>query len=237
MNNSNSSSEAGETETNVELNAAVTHDALVFKVTTRTPEYGDKKKFAEYKILMYQGAKLVGIEDGPRRETPRRADALKAARARIGELKAHRLFVIEVTKKHIADGEARNCQSCAISQALWQNQERMGFSKYEYGFEVCPYACFIAARGIVLGPKYADEDEIHIPEESLPEMVTGSRGKQIFHESMVEWAMAFDDWGDSRHMSLKEWREARGYDDGERPYRPSPASFVLDLDAMQPCEV
>jgi hypothetical protein len=46
--------------------------------------------------------------------------------------------------------------------------------------------------------------------------------------------MAFDDWYDSKYMSLKEWRERHGHQDGERPYRPGPTSFVLDLDAFKP---
>lgn len=214
-------------------------DNLRFEIRTRTVTYGDKRKFVEYDIRMLDLRGIVGFESGPSRETVSRADAIKAAHARIRVLKTHRLFAIRVTKKHIDDGDARNCFSCAISQALWHNQERMGLSKYEYNFRVVPYACMVEADGLVLEPKYGSGEALHIPEDELPDMVFEGKGYNRWrtpNESMVEWAMTFDDWGDSRYMSLSEWREERGYDDGERPYPPSPASFVLDLDAMQPLE-
>jgi hypothetical protein len=213
-------------------------DTLEFKGRTRTVEYGDHRKFVEYQILMLDLRGVVGIESGPGRETTTRSNAIKAARARIRTLKSHRLFAVRVTKKHIDDGDARNCFSCAISQALWHNQERMGLSKYEYNFRVVPYACMTEADGLVLEPKYGGDGALHIPDDELPDMVSEGKGYKgrIPNEGMIEWAMEFDDWGDSRCMSLSEWREERGYDDGERPYRPSPASFVLDLDAMVPLE-
>jgi hypothetical protein len=212
-------------------------DPLRFEIRTQTVTYGDNRKFVEYRILMRDLQGVAGLESGPSRETVTRADAVKAARSRIRILKTHRLFAVRVTKQHIKDGEARDCYACAISQALWHNQERMGLSKYEYGFRVVPYACMVEADGLVLGRKYGG-DEVHLPEDQLPDMVLEGKGYKgrIPNESMVEWAMTFDDWGDSRCMSLKDWREERGYDDGERPYPPSPASFVLDLDAMQPLE-
>lgn len=212
-------------------------DPLRFEIRTQTATYCDNRKFVEYQILMRDLQGVAGLESGPSRETMTRADAIKAARSRIRVLKTHRLFAVRVTKQHIKDGEARDCSNCAISQALWHNQERMGLSKYEYGFRVVPYACMVEADGLVLGRKYSD-DELHVPEDQLPDMVLEGKGYKgrIPNESMVEWAMEFDDWGDSRHMSLKDWREERGYDDGERPCPPSPASFVLDLDAMQPLE-
>lgn len=212
-------------------------DNLRFEIRTRTVTY--ERKFVEYDIRMLDLRGIVGFESGPSRETESRADAIKAARARIRVLKTHRLFAVRVTDKHIKDGEARNCFSCAISQALWHNQERMELSKYEYGFRVVPYACMVEADGLVLQQKYGDQGDLHIPEDELPDMVFEGKGYKRWrtpHESMVEWAMMFDDWGDSRYMSLSEWREERGYDDGERPYRPSPVSFVLDLDAMRPLE-
>lgn len=213
-------------------------DNLRFEIRTRTAVYGDKRKFVEYEILMLDLRGVVGFESGPSRETVNRAGAIKAARARIRILKTHRLFAVRVTKKHIDDGEARDCFNCAISQALWHNQERMGLSRYEYNFRVVPYACMVEADGLVLAPKYGDRDELHIPEDQLPDMALEGEGYKgrIPNESMVEWAMEFDDWGDSCYMSLSDWREERGYTDGERPYPPSPASFVLDLDAMQPLE-
>jgi len=212
-------------------------DNLRFEIRTRTVTYCDERKFVEYEILMCDLRGIVGFESGPRRETISRSDAIKAARARIRVLKAHRLFAIRITKKHIKDGEARNCFTCAISQALWHNQERMGLSKYEHSFRVVPYACMTEADGLVLQYKYGDKDDLHIPDDQLPDIVfegTGYKRWRTPHEGMIEWAMTFDDYGDSRYMSLSEWREDRGYDDGERPYPPSPGSFVLDLDAMQP---
>lgn len=208
---------------------------ITFRVRTRTVEYGDSKKFAEYQILMYRGRKLAGYEEGPRRETQHRSGALKMARQKIRILNSHRLYVINVTRQNITDGEARNCNTCAISQALWNNQERMGFAKSEFNFEVSPYAAFIEPRGIVLSERYCGVEK-HIPVDEMPELVSGQRGKFIFNESMEDWAMNFDDWAESRYVSLGEWREAHGYEDDERPCRPSPASFVLDLDAMKSCE-
>jgi len=208
---------------------------IAFRIRTRTVEYGDNRRFIEYAVLMFRGQKLVGYEEGPRREALDRPSALKMARARIRTLASHRLYVINITRQNITDGEARNCNTCAISQALWDNQERMGFSKYEYNFEVSPYAAFMEPRGIVLCEKFGDND-IHLSADALPDMVSGQRGKVVFNDSMEHWAMNFDDWGDSRYMSLAEWREEHGYEDGERPYRPCPASFVLDLDAMKPCK-
>lgn len=213
-------------------------DNLRFEMRTQTVTYGDKRKFYEYQILMLDLRGVVGFEAGPSRETTTRLGAIKAARSRIRVLKSHRLFGIRVTQKHIDDGDARNCFSCAISQALWHNQERMGLSKHEYSFRVSPYAAFVGADGLVLAPKYGSGDDLHIPDDQLPDMVVEGRGYKgrIPNESMVEWAMTFDDWADSVGLSLSEWREERGYRDGERPCPPSPASFVLDLDAMQPLE-
>ncbi len=109
---------------------------LTFKVRVRTVEYGNRRKFAEYKILICRGGTVAGVEEGPFRETKDRSAALKAARARIAVLKSHRLYAIAVTNKHINDGEARSCHACAIAQALFHNQERMGYAKREFNFEV-----------------------------------------------------------------------------------------------------
>ena len=208
--------------------------SLRFKVRTVAITYGDDRTFREYRLLIYRGPKLVGYEEGPRRETATVSDCLRAARTRIQILKSHRLYAIKVTRKHISDGVGRDCRTCAISQALWHNQERMGFPKREYSFEVSPYAAFVEADGIRLRPEYGQEEEFHIPPEAMPDLVNGRRGKYIFNESMEEWAMRFDEWADSRYTSLTDWREEHGYDDGERPYRPGPSSFVLDLDAFVP---
>lgn len=211
-------------------------DPITFSIQTETVKYGDRRAFVEYRILMHDYRGLVGFEEGPRRSSTTRSQALKVARARLRVLKTHRLFAIRVTKKHIEDGEARNCHTCAISQALWHNQDRMGLPKSEWTFEVKPYAAFVDADGLVLRRKWEGEGELLLPPHEMPDLVLGQHGKRVLNESMVEWAMDFDDWGDSRFMSLADWREVRGYKDGERPYPPSPGCFVLDLDAMKPPE-
>jgi hypothetical protein len=205
-------------------------DTIKFRIRTHTVEYGDKRKFVEYRIDFLKGKRIVGCEVGPRREIIDRASARKAARARIAVLKLHRLYAIRITAKHISDGIERNCRACAIAQALWHNQERMGLRQREYNFEVSPYACFMEPRGIVLSKPFYDDDNLALPAEKLPLLVSAVHQERVYPESMVEWAMRFDDWGESRHMTLKEWRKERGYDDDDRPYRPGPAWFVLDLD-------
>lgn len=212
-------------------------DKIEFKVRTQAVEYGDRRKFAEYKIGFWHRGQLVGLESGQRRTATDRASAMKAAKARVAVLKTHRLFAIRVTRKHIADGEARNCDTCAIAQSLWHNQERMGFPKQEWSFEVSPYACFARARGIVLGKKYGADEPKAIPGGALPTVVFSGRdyrGSPDMHgESMIEWAMRWDDWAESRFISLGAWREKHSAEPDERPSRPGPSAFVLDLDAFQ----
>lgn len=208
---------------------------LTFGISTRTVKYGDNRSFVDYRIVMRRGRKVVGVEDGPSRESKTRTEALKLARRRVRELRSHKLFIINVTEKHIKDGEGRDCRTCPIAQALWHNQERMGLPKHDWSFEVSTYAAFAGARGIVLLHEWGDEKDKAIPTESLPMLAMPSRRARtgFFTEEMIYWTMHFDDWDDAQYMSLKEWREARGYDDGERPFKPSPCSFVLDLDAFK----
>lgn len=210
------------------------NNLLAFKVSAPQVTYGDNRKFPEYRIYMFAAGKPVGIEEGPRRTYLTRYDAVKAANQRIKELLAHRLYIVRVTNKHIADGEGRNCHTCAISQALWHNQERMGLPRRNYNFEVAPYGAFIEPRGIVLSTSFSDEPDIAIANDSLPDLVVCSRSGKIYSQDLPGWAMAFDDWYDSKYISLKEWRERHGYEDDERPSRPGPTSFVLDLDAFKP---
>ena len=212
------------------------NNLLTFRISTRSVVYGDKRDFPEYRITMFSAGKPVGIEDGPRRTFLKRHEARRAANLRIRELLTHRLYVIPVTKKCIDDGEGRNCHTCAISQALWHNQDRMGFPKHEYSFEVAPYGAWIEPRGIVLSKTYYSDPELILEPDKMPDFVTGTRGETIFTESLTDWAMNFDDWYDSQFISLKEWRERYGYDNDARPYKPSPASFVLDLDAFSPAK-
>jgi hypothetical protein len=207
---------------------------IEFKVRTRLVEYGDGNKFAEYRILFFKDGYVAGVEDGPRRETVARSDALKAARQRVAILKSHRLYAIQVTRKHIEDGEARSCNTCAVAQALWHNQDRMRLPRSQYRFALEPYGFFSSVRGIVLSRKFSSVDDQVLPVKLLPDLAP-ARTKENFHpESMVEWAMQFDDWAESRGMSLKEWRSERGYQKDDYPCRPAPASFVLDLDAFKP---
>jgi hypothetical protein len=209
------------------------NNLLSFEVSTRPVMYGDKRNFPEYQITMFSAGRAVGIESSPHRTFTSRWEARRAANIRIRELLKHRLFIIPVTKKCIDDGEGRNCHTCAISQALWHNQDRMGFPRRDYSFEVAPYGAFIEPRGIVLSKKYSDDSELILEPGKMPDFVTGTRNGNVFTESLTDWAMNFDDWYDSQFISLKEWREQHGYRDGERPYRPSTASFVLDLDAFE----
>jgi len=213
-------------------NTRVRGDALRFAIRTHKIVYG-VAGFFEYEILMYQRGTIVGFEEGPRRTHATRARALKAARQRTRALRAHRLYVIPVKKKHIDDGVGRDCSACAIAQALWHSQERMGLPKYEWDFRVSPYACFVEADGITLAPRCGGETR-RLPVDLLPDLVVGQRDGRAARDGMVEWAQMFDEWEDSRCMTLADWREINGYCDGERPWRPTPASFVLDLDAMCP---
>lgn len=209
--------------------------SLTFRCATRMHKYGDGKSFADFTISMYQGARLVGIEHGDlHRSTTNRSDAIRLARQRVKALRSHRLFVIPVTKKNIDDGQARDCSQCAIAQALYSSQERMGLDRFNYRFEVSPYGAWTESRGIVLNGSYGGDEQWRIPVEHLPQMVINYRRKGFassYNEGMMEWAMRFDEWEESRGVSLKEWREEHGYDKDEYPNRPSPCAFVLDLDA------
>jgi hypothetical protein len=68
----------------------------------------------------------------------------------------------------------------------------------------------------------------------MPEMGAFRNKRRYYSESMVDWAMRWDEWAESRNMDLGDWREHHGYDDGERPCKPGPISFVLDLAAFAP---
>jgi hypothetical protein len=210
-------------------------DPIDIKIKTRLIDYGvapTVKTFAEARILFCYRGRIVGVEDGPKRTFVDRRAAEAAAKERAAELWWHRLYVIDVARKHIADGEARSCYSCAIAQALWHNQERMGFRKGEWSFEVVPYACFTDARGIVLQQRFGG-DEARLDAEQLPDVVPRNADWRVYTEGMVQWAIEFDDWADARHMTLREWRQKTSYDEDYKPPRPWPMSFVLDLDAFR----
>lgn len=101
--------------------------------------------------------------------------------------------------------------------------------------EVSPYGAFGSARGLVLRSR-EDDTEKNIPPGKLPLIVTSwirSGVSGSYDDTMMEWAMMWDEWAESRHVSLAEWREYNGRDKDERPCRPSPCSFVLDLEAFK----
>lgn len=206
-------------------------DRFRFTIVMRPVEYFDRRTFWEYVIRMWQNGIVVGEEESPRRIAQVRFHAMEYAKRRIDELKTHKLFAILITKKHIEDGQARCGSNCAIAQALWHNQERMGLLRGDWDFCVVPYAAWVDADGITLGKRYGPEPEKAIPLRLWPEIVT-PHNHGSYRMTLQEWAQDWDDWAESRYMSLADWREERGYTDGERPYRPSPCSFVLDLDAF-----
>lgn len=211
---------------------------ILFEVKTERHRYGDRRVFHDYLIVMSFRGRVVGVERGPSRTHKRPSQARQAARERVRLMQSHRLYVVRVTDKHIKDGDARSCHTCAIAQALWHNQERMGYPKGKWSFEVSPYGSIFSSppRGIVLGDYWGDGKLRHIPAREMPQVVTAAKRlpARFYDESMYEWTMHWDDWAESRCMSLKDWREMHGYDDGERPSRPTPCSFVLDLDAFVP---
>lgn len=200
-------------------------DDLAVRIRTRTVKYGDDKKFVEYRILFFKGPRVVGAEDGPPRATADRGSALKAARARVAGLKKQRLFVVRVTGKHIRDGEERSCDTCAIAQALYHNQERMGLDR-NHDFRVEPYGW--SERGIVLQHDGAPDKVL----SKMPAMVSRWQPTQRdpYPESMLEWTMRWDSWAEGRRETVTQYRERTG-DEG-KDSRPRPTSFVLNLDAF-----
>ena len=207
-------------------------DQLTFKVLSRRIEYGDKRKFWEYRIAMFlANGKLAGIEIGPRRSTVGLGDMWATAKSRIATLKTHRLFAVPITKDCIARGEGHNCNTCAVSQALWENQERMGLPKREFNFRVESYGAFIDTRGIVLEHRHTSEPDKAIEDV---EIVNTDTSGNVYSDSLEIWTMQFDEWFDFCTMMRAEWRDKYGHQKGDTACRPAPASFVLDLDAMQP---
>lgn len=202
-----------------------------FSVRTRPMKYGDGETFFGFRIVMRSNGKAVGIEDGPRRLHKTRGECRIAGWDRIRVLKTHVLFIVPVSKKDIDDGQARSCHSCAIAQALWRNQERIGLEKWKFDFRVEPYGFSVDCDGITLeNTQRFSDPPIATGQDAMPDLVSeGSRG--LYVESMYEWALNWDDWAESRDMSEEEWLEEHP-DDGGKPYRPVPCSFVLDLSEM-----
>lgn len=198
-------------------------DKLQFSVRIRRAVYGDRRVFREYKIIMWQDMfrRPVGSEDGPRRVHKTYSSAHAAAQKRIAELHARELYAVHVTEKCIQDGEANSCNTCAIAQAIWHARERMGLED-GVDFRIAPYACFADAEGIVLRDFYGGGEA---KMADMPDLVTSGR-RGMWHDSMMEWAMSWDDWARKRFMSAKEWREETGEC---APSKPAPCSFVLDM--------
>lgn len=218
--------------------AAKTDNAkLYIRPELRRHRFKDENRHT-WRLLILREGKVVGVVPGPSGEGHRRhLDARNAARKAACQLRKRRLFVIEVTDKHVTDGEARDCSTCAIAQALWHEMERMGLDRGCERFRVVPYASWTTADGIVLYRYHADP--VHIPDDVLPQIVTHytawtTQKPAWCAEEMDQWAMDFDEWAESRFMDPAEWREKHGLEEDHEPIRPSPCSFVLDLDAFQP---
>jgi hypothetical protein len=194
-------------------------DKLRFSIRVRRVEYGDRKVFREFRILMWHKGRCVGVENGPSREHLTAASARAAGMDRIRQLQTRELYAIKVTRQNIVEGEARSCQSCAIFHALWDNKKRMGLSEYSQTFRVVPYAFMSDVDGIVL---CENREEATMPD--MPDLVV--KGNPDWQERMQEWAMNWDNWAEKRYMGAHEWRELYG---DSLPYRPAECSFVLDL--------
>jgi hypothetical protein len=202
---------------------------LRFKPCFKLLEFGRGKTQVEWHIEMTH-YRPVGVTKSQRAKTF--VQAARAAKAEIALLEKRRLFIIPVLPKHINRGEASNCWSCALSLALTAQRERLLLPTTSYGdrcFRVSSYGAWVDGRGIQLMHGY---DEVaRLPVEQMPDIATPWMGG-VSSDGLVEWTQQWDDWASSRYMSLKEWRENHDYEDGERPYKPRPCSFVLDADAF-----
>jgi hypothetical protein len=211
-------------------------DPLRFSVRTRRVEYGDNRVFHDYRIVIWRGEDPVGALDGPDRTFRSPLEARAGARRRIEELRTHRLFAIDVTRKDLANGVGRSCETCAIAQALWRNQERMGFDRNEFNVMVEPYGGMFGpeCRGIVISPHAYDKPDMVTTVEAMPDVVFITHRGELGVDSMLEYTQLFDERQDYEDMGLEEWREHNGYDDSYgAPSKLWPVSFVLDLTAMQ----
>jgi hypothetical protein len=227
------------TETDTNLLDAVTNPdtpRIRFSVRVKAVEYGDDRTFHEWRVVMHSGGNIVGVEDGPNRTHDTPEASRRAGWDRVRQLRTHKLFIVPITKIDIKVGEGHSCEACAISQALWRNQERIGLSKHEFGFRVEPYGAFVDVEGIVLGQQFRPfGPTLATGERNMPDIAYEWRGK-LYTESMYEWAIHFDEYDDSRNTTLAEWREENGYTDGETPWCPTTGSFVLNLSEMTPAK-
>jgi hypothetical protein len=200
---------------------------MTFRVFPHKVEYGDHRKFWEYKLAMYRDGVLAGVEESPRRLSASLGAMWSGAKARITLLKSHRLFAVPITKDCIKRSEGHSCNLCAVAEALRENQERMGLSKLDSNFRVESYGAFMDCRGIVL-ERHGEPDKA-----TDAVLIANSYQHGVYGESLEIWTMQFDEWFDFQIMERREWREKYGMQPGDRACRPVPASFVLDLDAMR----
>jgi hypothetical protein len=191
--------------------------------------YGDGRKAFRWQVLFREKGEPVGItsvyRDRQCMECPTRREAAKAAKAEIERLKGRRLVAFHITKNDIENGEGHNPQTCAVAQSMWRVQEGLGYDHWNWSFEVDTYGAFRKPQGIRAVSISPWEVRTIDPPPVISKCRTG-----WYEESMEEWTTQYDDWDDSRHMTAREWREETG-EDG-KPCKPSPGSFVLDLDEL-----
>jgi hypothetical protein len=150
---------------------------------------------------------------------PSRRAARDGAFNIVRQLRAQRLFVVDVTTQDINKGEGRNCYHCAISRAMLRVLPQLGFDTVAHQVWVSPYA-FFADTGIEIHKGWANPI-LHLPTNRFP-------------DQLIEWAMNFDEWYDSLGRTLKEWREETGAERDDYPVNPWPVKFLLNLDDFQP---
>jgi hypothetical protein len=120
---------------------------------------------------------------------------------------------IKVTQRDIKEGIGHDCVNCPIASAINRSLEALGFDEDVYAY-VEPYGMFWDKPvGIQI------RSDFNKPLATLPisKMPAG----------VYEWAANFDDWDDMRAMGWRKYEKETGQ---ERPFRPQPFSFVLNLD-------
>lgn len=210
-------------------------DPIAFSVRVKPVTWGDNATFYQYRIVMRLSGRVVGFEEGPGRTCATHEDARRAGWARVRQLGACRLYAIDVTRKDISRGEAHSCEACAIAQALYRNQERMGFERREYDFRVAPYGG-IGTEGYGIALCRNGAEDLLTGMDKMPDLVFPSKRTGFATECMMEWAMLWDEWAARQTMSISDWRETYDRGEDETPCRPWPVSFVLNLTEMKPGE-
>lgn len=193
--------------------------------------YGNGRKAFRWQVLFRdEKDKPVGITrpylGGKCMESSTRREAIRAAKVEIKRFNKRRLVAFHITKHDIENGEGRNSQTCAVAQSIWRVQEDLGYDRWDYDFEISTYGFMIDAKGIRVR-RHQDGKIFTI--DAPPIVGAMKQEPGWYEESMEEWTMLYDDWEESRDMTAKEWREYKGE---PKPYKPSPCSFVLDLDEL-----